>query len=358
MSKTAVAVLDVSAFGGRSVPLGGLGRWLLRSTALAGAAVAAVAATGAMVTVLAGWMAHVALSNHSQFKAQTDSGPRAIALAPQTRGGHSGVASARSMKARLARAYALARELDARSPHRLNLAAIPPQLIPLPPSAPRRAAERVAAIPLPLARPALPEIARAPEPEPTAKVAAVVPAQPSLNIAKVAPPPSPTPEKRAALPPANEDRPALPAPGSRTAVYDIAAHTVYLPNGRKLEAHSGIGERMDDPRFVRVRMRGPTPPNEYRLTLREQPFHGVQAIRLNPVDEDRMFGRDGMLAHTYMLGPSGQSNGCVSFRHYDQFLQAYLDGEIDRLVVVPHLEGGTAPRVARAAHRDRYAYND
>jgi hypothetical protein len=41
-----------------------------------------------------------------------------------------------------------------------------------------------------------------------------------------------------------------------------------------------------------------------------------------------------LLAHTYMLGPNGDSNGCVSFKDYDRFLQAYLKGEVQRLVVV------------------------
>jgi hypothetical protein len=36
-----------------------------------------------------------------------------------------------------------------------------------------------------------------------------------------------------------------------------------------------------------------------------------------------------------MLGPSGASNGCVVFRNYTRFLQAYLSGEVRRLVVVP-----------------------
>src|SRR5450759_2443536 len=61
---------------------------------------------------------------------------------------------------------------------------------------------------------------------------------------------------------------SLPAPDSRTAVYDIAAHTVYLPNGQRLEAHSGLGDKLDDPRYVHVRMRGPTPQNVYELALR------------------------------------------------------------------------------------------
>lgn len=124
---------------------------------------------------------------------------------------------------------------------------------------------------------------------------------------------------------------------SRTAIYDIAARTVYLPNGHRLEAHSGLGGHLDDPRYVNTKGQGPTPPNVYNLTLRERLFHGVRAIRLLPVDDGKMFGRDGMLAHSYMLGPSGQSNGCVSFHNYPAFLNAFLKGEVDRLVVVERL---------------------
>jgi hypothetical protein len=123
-----------------------------------------------------------------------------------------------------------------------------------------------------------------------------------------------------------------------TAVYDISAHTVYLPDGTQLEAHSGLGAMMDDPRHVDLRMRGPTPPTLYDLRLREASFHGVQAIRLVPVDEDKVYGRSGLLAHTYMLGANGQSNGCVSFKNYDAFLRAYLSQKVKRLAVVAHLE--------------------
>jgi hypothetical protein len=123
-----------------------------------------------------------------------------------------------------------------------------------------------------------------------------------------------------------------------TAIYDISAHKVYLPNGRTLEAHSGFGKRLDDPRYVSEKDLGPTPPNVYDLTLREEPFHGVRAIRLVPVGGGKMFGRDGLLAHSYMLGPNGQSNGCVSFSDYSAFLDAYEGGEVSRLVVVDHLE--------------------
>jgi hypothetical protein len=122
-----------------------------------------------------------------------------------------------------------------------------------------------------------------------------------------------------------------------TAVYDISAHTVYLPDGTQLEAHSGLGSRIDDPRYVHERMHGPTPPTLYDLKMREAPFHGVQAIRLIPVDEERALGRTGLLAHTYMLGTRGDSNGCVSFRDYSAFLRAYQSQKIKRLAVVTHL---------------------
>jgi hypothetical protein len=124
-----------------------------------------------------------------------------------------------------------------------------------------------------------------------------------------------------------------------TAVYDISARTVYLPDGTKLEAHSGLGAKLDDPRYVHVRMHGATPPHVYDLEPREALFHGVPALRLKPVGgEEAIFGRTGLLAHTYMLGPNGDSNGCVSFKDYYAFLNAYRNGGIKRLAVVARVE--------------------
>lgn len=153
--------------------------------------------------------------------------------------------------------------------------------------------------------------------------------------------------------------------GSRTAVYDISAHTVYLPNGERLEAHSGLGSAHDNPRLAYLKNRGPTPPNEYRLTMREKAFHGVRALRLNPVDETRMHGRDGILAHTYMRS-GGQSAGCLVFKNYGAFLSAFERGVVDRIAVVARLAGvgsaDVAPPVplerqaiAGRAHRQRHA---
>jgi len=130
-----------------------------------------------------------------------------------------------------------------------------------------------------------------------------------------------------------------------TAVYDISARMVYLPGGTKLEAHSGLGGLMDNPAHVDQRMVGATPPNVYDLKPREKLFHGVAALRMTPVGENEMHGRNGLLVHSYMLGPNGDSNGCVSIKDYDRFLAAYTSGEVKRLVVVPSLKDGlTASR--------------
>jgi hypothetical protein len=124
-----------------------------------------------------------------------------------------------------------------------------------------------------------------------------------------------------------------------TAVYDISAHMVYLPDGTKLEAHSGLGSKLDDPSSANIRMRGVTPPHIYELTPREALFHGVPALRLNPIGgEESVYGRSGLLAHSFMLGPNGDSNGCVSFRDYNAFLNAYRNQGIKRLAVVARVE--------------------
>ena len=86
--------------------------------------------------------------------------------------------------------------------------------------------------------------------------------------------------------------------------------------------------------------------------MRERLFHGVCAIRLTPVDESKMFGRDGMLAHSYLHGPSGQSNGCVAFSNYPEFLSAFLQGEVTRLIVIERLENPPEPKVAAGSLRE------
>jgi len=130
----------------------------------------------------------------------------------------------------------------------------------------------------------------------------------------------------------------LPGRGSGIAVYDISAATVHMPDGTKLVAHSGIGHRMDNPKYAHVRNLGPTPPNIYDLRMRERRFHGVEAIRMLPRDLAAMKGRDGMLAHSPLLRRSKGSHGCVAFKDYDKFLKAFKAGKVKKMIVVPSMD--------------------
>lgn len=133
---------------------------------------------------------------------------------------------------------------------------------------------------------------------------------------------------------------------SKVAIYDISAATVYLPGGERLEAHSGLGPMRDNPRYVNQKNRGPTPPHTYDLRMREALFHGVEAIRLTPVDGNNRYNRDGLLAHTFMLGRRGDSNGCVVFRDYPRFLRAFKRGEFNKMVVVTSMQSSKPARIA------------
>ncbi len=141
---------------------------------------------------------------------------------------------------------------------------------------------------------------------------------------------------------------AMLAANPKTAIYDIEKHVVYLPSGEKLEAHSGYGHLMDDPTSVDRKNWGVTPPNIYAVSFREKLFHGVRALRLTPVGNGNMYGRDGILAHSYMLGEDGQSNGCVSVKDYQRFLQAYEDGAFNQIIVVRKVDDAQPPQVASA----------
>jgi hypothetical protein len=138
--------------------------------------------------------------------------------------------------------------------------------------------------------------------------------------------------------------------GGGVAVYDISAAKVYMPDGSVLEAHSGIGKMADNPRYVAVKMNGPTPPHTYNLKMRETRFHGVEAIRMLPVDGVNRHGRTGLLTHSYLLrGGRAESHGCVAFKDYSRFLTAFKQGKVKQLVVVP--SGGRATILASAGKR-------
>jgi hypothetical protein len=130
-----------------------------------------------------------------------------------------------------------------------------------------------------------------------------------------------------------------PDRGTKIAVYDITNGVVHMPNGEKLEAHSGIGNMRDNPKYAHVKMRGPTPPGTYKLSMREKLFHGVAAIRLTPTDGVAPLGRTGLLAHSYLLRVRGDSHGCVAFAEYDRFLKAFRRGDITHMIIVERHTG-------------------
>ncbi len=364
----------VTAYGGRGFALGDQSRAIAGTLMLGASSVAAVAAIGGAATLTAAWLIAGTLGRNAELRSSTPLALQVGLPRPLTRLTDGGEVFAVRFAAL---AVSGAEETRQAAPPALAApapVAIVPPVVPLPR---KRVVERSERVPLPPPRPldrmevvkaavtrlaATAEIARpsvtanvargpakpaVPEPEITGSIVArhdPAPPRPAPAIPMPPAPAIPSPaapavaERRAGPRLAYADPKSLLTPDSHTAIYDIVAHTVYLPGGERLEAHSGLGRFLDDPRFITQRARGPTPPNAYHLTLRGELFHGVRAIRLTPEDDRKMFGRDGILAHSYMLGPSGQSFGCVSFKNYPEFLSAFLRGEIDRLVVVPHLE--------------------
>lgn len=321
------------------------GRIVFRGLAFGIGAVAVVSVVGGCVIIAAGWMVAASVNARTGLRTTGPFASPAVALADR-------------------------RHSPLRAAGYLSMAKISPDSVSVPNfNLDVKPAPMPIAASFPMGRLAmttseLPEITNSIPPARTSELDIHRDSRPvSAAVAKPAIPDVPLPRTRPQLALSIEPKRALervpvdPIP-SRTAIYDIEARTVYMPNGDKLEAHSGLGEWMDDPGSVKLKNRGVTPPNTYQLTLRESSFHGVQAIRLNPVDDDKMFGRDGILAHSYMLGPSGQSNGCVSFRDYQQFLQAFQRGEVDRIVVVTNSGREPVRAAARspARHADRYRY--
>jgi Protein of unknown function (DUF2778) len=327
MTDTTATFYGVASFDGRIFPFGDYRRvirFLVDGVVIGLGTVAAACALVTTVTVAAAWIITIVFATIPSLNVKAPIGPAAIALANP----YSTLASAADLAgaARVSTDPADTLTFEAKWAHATAPASTRVSAVALVPQPPVESASNVASL------------------QPGSQ------AGPELAAA--------TSEKRVTPQQADNKSMPLPDPDSRTAVYDIAAHTVYLPNGDRLEAHSGLGNKLDDPRYVSVKDRGPTPPNVYDLALRERLFHDVRAIRLNPVGGDSMFGRDGMLAHSYMLGPGGQSNGCVAFKDYPAFLHAYLRGEVDRLIVVPHLDNTVlATAGARRGPARRYAYN-
>ncbi len=184
--------------------------------------------------------------------------------------------------------------------------------------------------PLPIGRPSMPSIAAKPAPNKPAD-------KPAEKAVAYAAPEKPLVDEDSGWSLFGKKKSALPGRGSRVAVYDISAGVVYMPSGERLEAHSGRGAMRDNPRYVKEKNRGPTPPHIYNLSMREQRFHGVEAIRMLPYNGKNKFGRDGFLTHTYLLRVRGDSSGCVVFADYPRFLAAFKRGDVKKMIVVPSM---------------------
>lgn len=241
--------------------------------------------------------------------------------------------------------FVLARVMDAPNPERdARIAAIIVDSVPVPSPNPLVAGRipevEPRAVPLPLGNP----LARS-----RRQLASLTP----TDVPDVAPPPAARLVEPPAVAPSTPRGPSapetavpgvpMPTPEGGFALYDIAGRMLYMPDGSKLEAHSGYGEAMDDIRQVTLKMRGPTPPNIYSVRMRESLFHGVEALRLTPVGGGKMYGRDGFLIHPFMMGPRGDSNGCVSVKDHDRVLAAFRRGEVRKLVVVASLPNSQKP---------------
>ncbi|MGA0561511.1 DUF2778 domain-containing protein [Ancylobacter sp. VNQ12] len=231
------------------------------------------------------------------------------------------------------------------------LATVP---VPRPTSEPT--VEVASVVPLPMANPLFAgRVMPGDQPEDSLTLAPLPPRKPGIptqaapvDVAMLPPPMEEDMAPAAAEPPADtapeaKDELRYPAAEDRFAIYDIRAKKLYLPGGRKLEAHSGYGDKFDDVRYVHVKMLGPTPPNRYKLRMREALFHGTEAVRMTPVGEGKMYGRNGFLLHPYLLGPRGDSNGCISIADYDAFLASFKKGEVEEVIVVESMPKSAEP---------------
>jgi hypothetical protein len=362
MTYSAAAVADVTAFRGRDFAPGEFRRAVFGTLFVGVGSVAAIGATIACITFGAAWIMAGLHSGNADFQVQR---PFTLGREELTR-----LESAALQKAYRGMTGAVEATNAARSFIPAQVQSVKLVIF----RAPATQAVDVSALESASISSAAGSAQNSATPMPTRRPLA---AQMQRNAAHTASAQAAAPEVTASLPPeqptssgggilqrffapraSHNETALLAAVDNHTALYDIEAHVVYLPNGERMEAHSGLGQWIDDPGHVSMKARGATPPNVYNLTMREGLFHGVEALRLNPVGDNSMYGRDGILAHPYMLGPSGQSFGCVSFRDYEAFLRAFKRGEVNRIVVVPHVDG-PLPATMRAGRdsTNRFAFN-
>ena len=272
MPYRAAALPNVTAFNVRAFALGDYRRKLLGGVALGLGAVAAIAVVGGAATMAAAWMLSSSLSANAHLRPagvvalEAAELPRPHRTLTETASlvgvPHSLYEAPEIAVAELAPAAALApvrRFPISRPPAqlcaRLRQSGSPNEQWGTPC---RRRVRRLLR---------MREIARASMPAPALQAPRAVPMQvPAAPAPAPAPAPSPAPAtlftsitdflKRLTPRFAYNNPDVHPTPDSHTAVYDIESHTVYMPNGERLEAHSGLGSQIDDPRYVSERGEG------------------------------------------------------------------------------------------------------
>ena len=300
MTSRSAALRNVGAYNARALDTGDLRRALFNSAALCLGAVSAAGVVAASATAIATWLVSGSLGNSHSLQAPITLGAAAIAM-PVSSAARPAEASEATGSPSLAPAlvpaavpapaavptpvqkpvptlahsvhtikFTRGAELAVSAPlltHTIRTveftreAEAVPVAAPVP--APHRVAERANRMPLPAQRPAPP-----PQMQARAEAAHHPGGHAALEVVASLGPALPAPDPNKTVTPhnpqlANINPTAIPGSDSHTAVYDIVAHTVYLPNGERLEAHSGLGRRLDDPRYIRDKARGPTPPNVY-----------------------------------------------------------------------------------------------
>ncbi len=170
--------------------------------------------------------------------------------------------------------------------------------------------------------------------------------------AELAPPARAKPAKRTLLayakPDVSMDEDEDDAPIARplfgrskgVAVYDISAGVVYMPNGEKLEAHSGNRRHARQPEICACADEGPDAARHLQGHHARIPLPRRGSRAPDPVDGIAPHGRVGLLAHSYLLRKRGDSHGCVAFANYPKFLAAFKRGEIKQMVIVTSMKGG------------------
>src|ERR1035437_1549142 len=217
MPKTTATYCDVPHVDGRIFSLDDCHRLIRLIGGHVVMGLGAVAAVGMLVTTVtfvAAWIVNTVVATNPSIRASAPAGPGSLALVQDAPNFANAPAVTFADRWPRPTASMQASVMPLLPPHPLEIA----DNVPVPPKP-----ERATSVPLPRPHPTQHDI-------PFAPVGQIGP-QVAPQVAPATPPPAPPADKRAAPQEAHNKSLSLslPAPDSRTAVYDIVAHTVYLP---------------------------------------------------------------------------------------------------------------------------------